>query len=166
VNSVRRQAGMSLLETLIAIVVFSVGMVGVAGMMLTGMRNNDATLLRTQSTILANEIYEKMLANVPAAAVGNYNLSKSAVLPVSSGFNCEGPTANCTPAEMATWDLGRWGARLERVLRGADADIIVLAPATAQEPLNIRVQIWFDPLLEISDPNNPPHETFNFRAPR
>ena len=139
---------------------------GVAGMMLTGMRNNDATLLRTQSTILANEIYEKMLANVPAAAVGNYNLSKSAVLPVSSVFNCEGPTANCTPAQMATWDIARWGARIERVLRGADADIVVLAPATVQTPLDIRVRIWFDPLLEISDPNNPPSETFNYRAPR
>ena len=55
---------------------------------------------------------------------------------------------------------------IERVLRGADADIVVLAPATAQTPLDIRVRIWFDPLLEISDPNNLPSETFNFRARR
>ncbi len=44
-NSKRQQAGMSLLETLVAIVVFSVGVTGVASLMLTSMRNNDATRL-------------------------------------------------------------------------------------------------------------------------
>ncbi len=69
-SSIRQQAGMSLIETLVAIVVFSVGMMGVASLMLTSMRNNDATLMRTQSTTLATEIYEKMLANLGAAEAG------------------------------------------------------------------------------------------------
>ena len=88
-NSIRQQAGMSLLETLVAIVVFSVGMTGVASLMLTSMRNNDATLLRTQSTILANEIYEKMLANLPAAAAGSYNLPMSSDLPLTTDLDCD-----------------------------------------------------------------------------
>ena len=165
-NSVHGQAGMSLVETLVALLVFSVGTVGVAGMMLTGARNNDATLLRTQSTMLANEIYEKILANVPAAEAGNYDLAKYVPLPDSAEVDCTGLTSVCTPSQVAEWDVGLWGVRLERVLRGADADIVVTVPANPEEPLDIRVRIWFDPLLEIGDPANPPRETFNFRAPR
>jgi type IV pilus assembly protein PilV len=107
---------MSLLEVMIAVLVFSVGILGVAALMLTSMRNNDATLARTQSTVLANEIYEKMLANLPGAVAGNYTIDMTSALPVSTSINCADATANCSTADLATWDLVQWSTRIGRVL--------------------------------------------------
>ena len=75
---------MSLLEVMIAVVVFSVGLIGVASLMLTSMRNNDATLSRTQSTILANEMYEKIRANLPGATAGYYTIAMESALPTTA----------------------------------------------------------------------------------
>ena len=153
-----KQAGMSLLEVLVSVVVFSVGVMGVASLMLTSWRNNDATLSRTQSTILANEIYEKMLANLPAAESGNYNLSMSTTLPVTTQLDCASNTANCSPAQVAAWDLAQWGARAQRVLPRADAAISVNSES---DPLTIQVRVRFDALREIDGRTT---ETYTFRA--
>ena len=150
---------MSLLETMIAIVVFSVGTLGVASMMITSMRNSDATLSRTQSTILATEIYEKMLANPQAAAAGNYDLAiETSLSPSDTTPECGAALADCNPAEMAEWDLAEWSARTNQLLRSADAGISVDATV---DPMLIQVQIQFDPLGETDGQTT---ETFTFRA--
>ena len=154
----RFQKGVSLLETTIAILVLSVGMLSMATLMLTNMRNNDATLSRTQSTILANEIYEKMLANLPVAAAGSYDLTMDATLPDSYEMSCSGISANCTPEQLAVWDLGQWGARVIQVMPRADAAIDVDASV---DPYQIVVQISFDALLETDGFTT---ESFTFMA--
>jgi type IV pilus assembly protein PilV len=149
---------MSLLETMIAMVIFSVGTMGVASMMLTSMRNNDATLSRTQSTVLATEIYEKMLANLQAAAAGNYDLSMNSGLPTSTSLDCATTSATCSPAQIAEWDMAMWGARAQRILPSADASIGV---DTSVDPMVIQVQVQFDALMETAGVTT---ETFTFRA--
>jgi type IV pilus assembly protein PilV len=154
----RRQRGMSLLETLIALVVFSVGSIGVASMMITSMRNNDATLLRTNSTMLALELYEQILANLPAAEAGNYNLAMGAGLPTTA-LDCAATSATCTPAQIAEWDLALWSARLTQILAaGADAAVSV---STATDPMTIQIQVLYDELLETAGTTT---ESFTFRA--
>ena len=149
---------MSLLEVLVATIVFAVGMGGVASMMLSNMSNNNATLSRTHSNMLANEIYEKMLANLPGVEAGGYNLSMSATLPVSTELDCAVNSANCSPAQIATWDLALWGARTQRILQVADAAIVV---DNLVDPMVIEVSVSFDALLEIDGLTT---ETYTFRA--
>lgn len=155
--SAGRQRGMSLIETLIAVVVFSVGSIGVASMMITSMRNNDATLQRTNSTMLAVEIYEQMLANLPAAEAGSYNLAMDASLPTTT-LDCAAAGSTCSPAQIAEWDLALWSARLTQILAGADAAISV---NTATDPLTIQIQVRYDELLETAGTTT---ESFTFRA--
>ena len=106
-----------------AIAVFAVGMVGIAGLMITGMRSNDAALMRTQSTILAQEIYENILANLPAAMNGAYDVAMGAALPMSSGSNCY--STSCDPTALAAWDLAQWGSRVAGTMVDADASVAV-----------------------------------------
>ena len=154
----RSLRGFSTLEALVAVTVFSIALIGVASMMLTSLRNNDATQLRTQSTMLANEVYEMMLANLPAAEAGNYDLSMNAQLGLAVGHNCSGVSADCTPAQVAAWDLAQWGARSGQLLAGADAAISV---DTTTDPMAIQVRLRYKPLLETQGNTT---ETFDFRA--
>ncbi len=146
-----KQLGMSLIETLVSLLVFSVGILGVASLMLTNMRHNDETLTRTQSTVLANELYEMMRANLVAVEAGDYTLAMSSALPSTTQTDCA--TVTCNTAQIASWDLATWGARVSRVLPGADAAVSVDA---ISDPMLIQVQLSFDAPLAMT-------ETFSFR---
>lgn len=151
-----KQKGVTLLEIMVAALVFSVGVIGVASMMLTGMRSNDTTLMRTHSTILANEIYENILANMPAAENGDYDLSLFSAMPTSTALDCHSNA--CTTAELADWDLAQWGARVNRSMAWADAGVAV---DTSVDPAAITVQLRFKPTAESPGFLT---ETFTFRA--
>lgn len=151
-----RTAGMSLLEVMIAVVIFSVGLIGVAALMLTSMRDNDATLARTQSTILASEMYEKMLANLPGAAAGHYTVAFADTLTTTASPACD--AAACDTQQLANWDLAQWATRLNQVLLSPDAEITV---DTSVDPMIIQVSVLYDELMETAGTTT---ETFTFRA--
>ena len=156
INRFGRNSGMSLLEVMIAVVVFSIGLIGVAALMLTSMRNNDATLARTQSTILANEMYEEMRANLPGAIAGNYTIAMAATLPMTASPACD--SAICDTSQMAAWDLAQWATRINQVLVGSDASIAV---DTSVDPMIIQIAVQFDALMETAGTDT---ETFTFRV--
>ena len=158
INRIGQASGMSLLEVMIAVLVFSVGIIGVAALMLTSMRNNDATLARTQSTMLANEMYEKMLANLPGATAGNYTIAMASALPVSTSINCADASADCSTADLATWDMVQWSTRVRQVLVNPDAAIAV---NTSVDPMIIQISVRFVALMETAGVTT---ETFTFRA--
>jgi len=159
-NRIGQTSGMSLLEVMIAVLVFSVGLIGVAALMLTSMRNNDATLSRTQSTMLANEMYEKMLANLRGVADDDYSITMAATLPTTASPECD--IAVCDTVQLADWDLWQWSDRLTNVLVGADASITVV-DATV-DPVIIEIRIILDPLMETAGAADLIDETFTFRA--
>lgn len=73
----RRQRGVSLLEVLISIVILSVGLLGYAGLQTLSMKNNTSALHRSQATILAYDIVDRIRANRPNMA--SYNVALGAV---------------------------------------------------------------------------------------
>lgn len=97
-----RASGFSLIEVLIALVVFSIGLLGVAGLQMSGLRANHSSALRTQTTYLAYDMADRMRANIQGINDGNYlNLSGD---PGDPGCSASG----CTPALMAQTDLHEW----------------------------------------------------------
>jgi prepilin-type N-terminal cleavage/methylation domain-containing protein len=73
---VRTAAGFTLIETLVALAVFTVGLLGVSGMLVQAARGNAANEARTQAGILVDSILEQVevLAADPAdfAADGSF----------------------------------------------------------------------------------------------
>ncbi len=56
--------GFSLLEVLIAVVVIGVGIIGVAGMQIIGLRHTHSSYLLTMANTLGNDMAERMRANM------------------------------------------------------------------------------------------------------
>ena len=106
----RQAFGFTLLEVLIALVVSSIGLLGIAKLMMTAAHSNDSAYLRSQATEMAYSILDNMRANRQAALLQGYdtNISAMAVNPGS----CLVIAAPCLPEKLASYDVYRWKLRL------------------------------------------------------
>lgn len=59
----RKSRGFTLVEVLVALVVLSIGLLGVAALQLTSLRSNHGSAMRSQATFLAYDIIDRMRAN-------------------------------------------------------------------------------------------------------
>jgi len=100
----RRLAGFTLIEVLVAIVIFSIGLLGIASLQVAGLRFAGGSQHRALATMQAQNIMDRMLANSAAVADGDYNITGS--MPTSYTTDCDGN--NCSSAELATYDLVTW----------------------------------------------------------
>lgn len=97
------QRGFSLLEVLIAVLVLSIGLLGLAGLYAVGLRSVDSANLRTQATVLAQDILERMRANRDAAIAGGYDIASLSATPSGDA--------------TAATDVAEWKWRLGLVLQ-------------------------------------------------
>ncbi len=59
-------AGFSLIEVLVALLIFSLGLIGLAGLLVMSTQANNGALIRTQATFLAQNMADRMRANIGA----------------------------------------------------------------------------------------------------
>lgn len=113
------QKGLTMLEVLIAIVVLSMGMLGLAGMIASSVRNNHSAYQRTQAAWLAYDIIDRMRVNRPASLSGanNYNIAIG--------------TATSGSAGLAGTDVNGWKAELAGTLPAGDGSVAVTAATGA-----------------------------------
>jgi type IV pilus assembly protein PilV len=108
-----REAGFSLIEVMIALVIIAVGMLGVAGIMALSMNNDDASRLQSLAALQAASMATAMQAN-KAYWVSGAGATISQTAPNTSSTLCNG--AVCNAANMATEDLSNWGYSLAQTL--------------------------------------------------
>ena len=68
-----RPRGMTLIEILVAIVVLSIGLLGLAGLQLKGIQVNQGSTFRSQAAMLAEDIADRMRADRAGALAGAYS---------------------------------------------------------------------------------------------
>lgn len=78
------QRGMSLLEVLIAVLVLAIGLLGVAALQATALRNSQSSLERNQAVIASYTILDAMRANIVSARAGNYALARACAAPTEA----------------------------------------------------------------------------------
>ena len=103
------------MEVLVSLVVLSMGLLGIAKLILLTSRSNDSAYLRSQATELTYEILDNMRANRQTAVAHGYDTSMTAV-PTASG-PCIGTA--CSPTELALYDVYTWKRRLAVSTGGA-----------------------------------------------
>ncbi len=91
--------GFNLVEVLIALVILSVGMLGIAGLYVHSMQAGRTSLFRHHAVTLAGDVADRIRANPRALAA--YALA-------GADNNCVAGGINCTPAQMAANDIFLW----------------------------------------------------------
>lgn len=74
-RSPARQAGVGLIEVLVAVLVLAVGMLGVAALQATALRNSQSSLERSQAVVYSYALLDAMRANQAAARGGGYDMA-------------------------------------------------------------------------------------------
>jgi type IV pilus assembly protein PilV len=133
--------GFTLVESLVALVVMSVGMLGIAGLYVTGIKSGRSALLRTQAVNLASDIADRIRSN--RGGLVNYAMLTYGGAPVAQGCINPAAAAPCTSAQLAQDDLARWKASVEAALPGrplATVDVVftdVAAPAADRYAISV-----------------------------
>ena len=99
-RGIRRQRGFSLVEVLIALIIMSVGMLGIAGLYVQSMQAGRTSILRHQAVTLAGDVADRIRANPGAGA--------SYALAGAESNTCIGDDAVCSAAQMAANDIFVW----------------------------------------------------------
>lgn len=102
----RNQSGFTLVEVLVTLLIVSVGLLGVAALQLTTLRGNQEAYVRSQASVLAADILDRIRANPLAFRVGAYTVA----------LNGTG-----TAGSAAGKDLAAWQADIDRRLPGGAA---------------------------------------------
>lgn len=117
-SAAKTWAGFTLIEVLVALVVMAVGMLGIAGLYVEGLRAGRTAVYRTTAVALAADMADRIRAN---AGAGD---AYAGTGPGSDAFDCVNVAAACSPDEMAQDDWFRWLADLQaRLPQGADASV-------------------------------------------
>jgi type IV pilus assembly protein PilV len=103
----RRSRGFTLVEVMVSLVVLSIGLLGIAKLMLVASHSNDSAYLRSQATELAYAILDNMRANRQTAMTQGYDTPMTSAA-ANPGFVCEGTASPCTPGQIALYDVYRW----------------------------------------------------------
>jgi len=97
----KRQTGASMIEVMVALLILSIGLLGLAMLQGKTMRVNTDAMLRSQATLLANEIIENMRTNPAGASNGKYKVDFTAGRPAVCG-SCTG-TAKAANDDLISW---------------------------------------------------------------
>lgn len=115
----RRQRGFTLVESLVALLVLSIGLLGVAALQLQGLRDNSTAYQRTQATFLAQDIADRMRANRVVALQNQYNLPMNAPVPIGNA--------------VARDDILAWRAQIAAALPAGSSGLATDQPNGAIE---------------------------------
>ncbi len=123
------QSGFSLIELLVALIIFSIGLLAVAGLQTVSKRANYESLQRTTAAQLANGVLEDMRTNGGGIdtylAAGDIGGGSRGAQPAP---NCQAG-AQCNAAQKAVFDLWFWEQMLDgnlETIAGAAAGGLLL----------------------------------------
>ena len=145
------QRGMSLVEVLVALVVLSVGMLGIAVMFVQSVRSSRTAILRTQAVNLVSDMADRVRANANAQEAYDTDTYSGSPEIQSCAPDPEVLTAiNCNAEQLAEDDLARWQksvkAALPELKEGTAAEVHYVAPAAEGQPERYRIRVaWREP---------------------
>jgi len=116
IQTLKQQAGVSLIEVLITIIIMAIGLLGIAGLQNTSLKFSYESYLRTQGSFLAYDLIDRIRANPDG---GPYNLAFNETPPQVDCF--DGDT--CSETDIRQFDLYYWKQQVDELLPEAMVDV-------------------------------------------
>jgi type IV pilus assembly protein PilV len=144
-NESKSQSGFTMVETLVALVVLAIGMLGIAALYLNSLQAGRTAIYRTQAVNLAADLADRIRAN--RTAIGAYASDYADTFAeVPACFT----TAGCSAAALATSDLSRWKADIEELLPNGQGQVVVTLPPGAGQPAGYVITVQWAEVGEVN----------------
>jgi len=144
----KRQSGFTLVEVLVAALLLSIGLIGLAGLQAASLANNQSSFMRSQVTSLAYDLADRMRSNIIGSNANAYVPTNAAMV-----ATCQS-TAGCSPVQLAQNDLAEWNAAITAYLPMGQGWVCIDSTpndgASAANPqcdgtgTQFTVKIWWD----------------------
>ncbi|MGV8805282.1 MAG: type IV pilus modification protein PilV [Polaromonas sp.] len=122
----RRQRGITLLESMVAIVVMALGILGILGVQLRTLADTQTGVRRAQAIRLIEDLSERIKVNPNGLASLNSYVTTWGVV----GGTIPSCTAGCTSTDLAVHDIDFWKKNVAATLPSGDANIFLVADET------------------------------------
>ena len=130
-NILKSQKGVSLIESMIALLVISIGLLGIAGLQISAVSLNSSAYWHSQAVLFAHDMADRIRAN--QVVTGDY-----VGINTSNGYNQDCKSQACSTEEMRLADATDWAKQVATLPSGLG---IIRAPEANQ--LDI-VVMWDD----------------------
>ena len=154
------QKGFTLVEVLVALIVISIGLLGIAKMQALSLASTGTARMRSVAALEAASMAAMMHANrtywaaitgstvTVTVTVANSTLYTSSDTTVTTPADCNA-TATCSPAALAGYDLNRWATSLKQTMPTNTTATITCPGGTATAPVSCTLQVnWTENLVD------------------
>ena len=133
----KRMQGFNLVEVLIALIIMSVGMLGIAGLYVHSMQAGRTSLFRHHAVTLAGDVADRIRAN-PTAGAGY-------AAPTGVDNNCVAGGVDCAPPAMAANDILLWQQQAVDTLPDGQVAVVFTDNASAAPDTYAITVRWSEP---------------------
>jgi type IV pilus assembly protein PilV len=141
-NGTNKQNGFSLIEVLIALVIMSVGMLGIAGLYVQSLQAGRTSMFRHQAVSLVGDVADRIRAN-PSAGI--------AYAGIGANNSCVAANIDCDVVGMAANDIWVWDQQAVSSL--PNGDVVIAFDDTVAPPIYTITVSWNEPgMTAVSTP--------------
>ena len=118
--SATRLAGFTLIEVAIAMLILSIGLLGVAGLHAKGMQATYQSQQRSVAMTQARDLIDRMRANLAGTRAGEY---LNTIPTAAPSPDCESAGSTCDASQLAMSDLYNWDDMNRRLLPSGQGSV-------------------------------------------
>lgn len=147
-----RQHGITLIESLVAIVVAALGILGILGVQMRTLSDTQTSVRRAQAIRLIEDLSERMKVN-PNSLLGLTGYASGYDSKAKDYASADCSQSACAPADQAAYDLKQWKTTVEQTLPLGQASTF-LAPGETDEANRRQLGViiaWRENERDISD---------------
>lgn len=145
----RRQRGITMVESMVALVVLGTGMLGIASLYVASLKAERNALTRTNAVNLVNDMLDRIRAN--GVARDAYDTSKYTAGGGPKDQKCVADKDNCSTTKLAEDDLFRWIASAKSTLPGTPTASVGVTLGAAGKSDRFQVMVTWREAGEDAD---------------
>lgn len=134
------QTGVGLIEVLVALIIMSVGLLGIASLYVTALQAKTTSLSRMKAVNFAQDMADRIRTNPSAVSVYALGESSTATQTADCAIN------NCSNTEMAQYDQYQWDLMIKDTSNGLSLPgqvkrSITVTDATSNSPASVTISL-------------------------
>ena len=144
-NNRNPQSGFTMVEVMVALIVLTIGLLGIAALYLDSLQAGRTAIYRTQAVTLAADLADRIRMNRTALAAYGAQFTDTGTETAA----CQ-TTGGCTDAELASDDVFHWKEQLAQVLPGGEGQVAVTLPPATGEPASYVITVQWSEVGEAA----------------